>query len=145
MSIRPVSLSQHLFHQPSLKQVRTHKDMRGNLGFIEWTEIGFKIARVYYFFDIPCCDVMRGVHGHKKLTQFMLCLNGSFDVYLRYKGVDYNFTLSRPDEGLYIPPGTWRSLSNFSERAIGVVLASDVYKEDDYIYEFEEFLKFEQQ
>ena len=41
-----------------------------------------------------------------------------------------------------VPINTWRTLDDFSSGAVCLVLASEHYEEDDYIYDYEEFLKY---
>ena len=51
-------------------------------------------------------------------------------------------SLEKPYEGLYISNNIWREMYDFSSDAVLMVLASDVYKEEDYIRNYDEFLKF---
>lgn len=51
-------------------------------------------------------------------------------------------SLEKPYEGLYVPNDMWREMYNFSEGAVLLVFASDIYKEEDYIRDYDEFLKF---
>ncbi|WP_410529800.1 sugar 3,4-ketoisomerase [Tamlana sp. I1] len=119
------------------------KDYRGNLAVIEKEVIPFTIARVYYLFDVPSGSA-RGGHAHKNLTQFLVALSGSFDVVLK-DGKDQNrLTLNNPSKGLLIKPGIWRELENFSSGAVCLVLASNVYEEEDYIREFEAYQSYKQ-
>ncbi len=55
------------------------------------------------------------------------------------------FFLNRPYEGLLVRPGIWRDLNDFSSGAVCMVLASDVYKKEDYIRDYQEFLVFRKQ
>ena len=50
-------------------------------------------------------------------------------------------TLNRPYQGLYVVPGIWRELDNFSSGSVCLVLASEEYDEADYIRTYEEFQK----
>lgn len=52
------------------------------------------------------------------------------------------FFLNRPYQGLYVKPGMWRDLEDFSSGAVCMVLASDVYLASDYIRDYQEFLEF---
>ncbi len=115
------------------------KEPRGNLSIIENDTIPFAIKRVYYLYDVPS-GAERGGHAHKNLYQFLVATSGSFDVYL-HDGVSQNIiTLNRPHIGLLIKPGTWRELKNFSSGSVCLVVASEVYKETDYIRDFSDFL-----
>jgi len=104
-------------------------------------DLPFEIRRVYYIYDIPGGE-SRGGHAHKELHQLIIAASGSFDILLddgRNKKVVH---LNRPYLGLYIVPGIWRELINFSSGAISLVLASMKYDERDYIRNYKLFLKF---
>ena len=114
-------------------------DSRGNLTFIEQKgHIPFEIRRVYYLYDIPIGEV-RGKHAHIELEQVIISINGSFDVVLDDGFESKSFPLTSPDKGLYVAPGLWRVMENFSEDAVVLVLASHLYDEGDYIRDYEEF------
>ena len=115
-------------------------DPRGNLTFVEGGQhIPFDIKRVFYLYDVPTGE-SRGAHAHKTLYQFLVCLSGSFDVYLD-DGVDNDIRhLNRPWSGLLVPPMIWASEINFDAGSVCMVLASDVYIEEDYIRTHSEYL-----
>ena len=73
----------------------------------------------------------------------MVAVNGSFRVTLDDGNVKRTFILDRPYQALYIKPGIWRQLDNFSSGAVCMVMASELYDEDDYIRDYDEFLKYE--
>ncbi|WP_272023473.1 sugar 3,4-ketoisomerase [Olleya namhaensis] len=112
---------------------------RGNLSVIEKDCLDFDIKRVYYLYDVPS-DAYRGGHAHKALYQFLIPLSGSFDVILKDGKSTKTVTLNKPDKGLLIVPGIWRELENFSAGSVCLVLASDVYKEIDYIRDYNQFV-----
>ena len=114
------------------------EDRRGNLSVIEKDTIPFEIKRVYYLYDIPGGE-SRGGHAHKDLEQLIVSASGSFDVIVDDASIKKNFTLARPFVGLYVPPGLWRDLNNFSSGSICLVLASEIYIESDYIRDYNEF------
>jgi hypothetical protein len=114
-------------------------DARGNLTFIEQRrQVPFEIKRVYYVYDVPGGS-SRGGHAHKALEQFIIAANGSFDVALSDGENTERFHLNRSYCGLYIPPMTWRELDNFSSGSVCLVLASEMYDEDDYIRDYDVF------
>jgi len=117
------------------------EDRRGNLSVIEGDTIPFDINRVYYVYDIPS-GVERGGHAHKNLQQFLVALSGSFDVILNNGKQKSTITLNKPNVGLLIKSGIWRELKNFSSGAVCLVVASDVYIEEDYIRNLKEFKRF---
>lgn len=114
-------------------------DRRGNLTFIEGNvHIPFAIQRVYWLYDVPGGETRAG-HAHRRLEQVLIAASGSFDVSLADGESGEVFTLNRSYSGLYIPPMTWREISNFSSGAVCLALASLPYDEDDYYRDFEEF------
>lgn len=113
---------------------------QGNLTFVENSRhIPFDIKRVYYLYDVPGGSE-RGSHAHKQLHQFIVAMSGSFDVVLNDGRQEQRFHLNRSHYGLYVCPMMWRYLDNFSSGAVCLVLASDIYKEDDYIRNYDAFL-----
>lgn len=118
-------------------------DPRGNLTFVEGsTHIPFDIRRVYYLYDVPGGSD-RGEHAHKSLHQFMVAMSGSFDVHLSDGVHERRFHLNRSYYGLYICPMMWRRLDNFSSGSVCMVLASEKYDVNDYIRDYDQFLKYQ--
>jgi dTDP-4-dehydrorhamnose 3,5-epimerase-like enzyme len=124
-----------------LLEIPKIKEPRGNLSVIEKDIIPFEMKRVYYLYDVPSGSE-RGGHAHKKLKQFLIALSGSFNVVLNDGKEERIVTLNKPNEGLLIYPGIWRELNNFSSGSVSLVIASDVYEEDDYIRDFDEFITY---
>lgn len=115
------------------------QDERGSLSFIEsGAHISFDIKRIYYIYNVPDVKV-RGAHAHKQLQQLIIPISGSVDIELDDGFSKKSFHLNRPDQGLYVCPMIWRDLSNFSEHAICLVLASKTYDEHDYIRDYDVF------
>jgi dTDP-4-dehydrorhamnose 3,5-epimerase-like enzyme len=114
-------------------------DVRGNLSFIEENkQVPFEIKRIYYLYDVPS-GATRGGHAHKQLEQIIIALSGSFDVILDDGINKKTFFLNRPHYGLYIPPGIWRELENFSSNSVALSLVSNFYDESDYIRDYDTF------
>ena len=114
----------------------------GDLTFLESNKnIPFEIKRIFYMYNLKY-ELSRGAHAHKMLHQFIVPISGNFYVSLN-DGIHKKeeFFLSKPNEGLYIPPMTWTDLYKFSIDAIVLVLASDFFFEDDYIRNFDSFLE----
>jgi dTDP-4-dehydrorhamnose 3,5-epimerase-like enzyme len=117
-------------------------DRRGNLSFFEnGRQIPFEIKRSYWIYDVPGGET-RGGHAYKTLQEIVIALSGSFDVHVEGSGFNEIFSLNRSYNALYLPPGTWRSLQNFSTNAVCLVAASDIYKEEDYIRDYAQFKSF---
>lgn len=119
-----------------------HSERKGNLTVVENGEtLPFDVKRVYYLYDVPGGE-SRGAHAHKELSQLIVAASGSFTVTLDDGKNKRSFFLNRPYQGLYVKPGLWRDLVDFSSGAVAMVLASDVYLQSDYIRSYEEFIKF---
>jgi len=100
----------------------------------------FDVKRVYYLYDVPGGSD-RGGHAHKALRQLIVAASGSFDVIIDDGKNKKIVQLNRPYYGLLIVPGIWREIVNFSSGAICLVLASERYDADDYVREYNEFIK----
>ena len=119
-----------------------HSDRRGNLSVVQNREtVPFDVKRVYYLYDVPGGE-SRGSHAHKELSQLIIAASGSFRVTLDDGNVKRSFILNRPYQGLYVKPGIWRDLDDFSSGAVCMVLASEIYQEADYIRDYQDFLEF---
>lgn len=116
-------------------------DERGNLSFIEeLNHIPFQIKRIYWIYDVPGGEV-RGGHAYKTLHEFIVALSGSFDVILDDGKTKQTYSLNRSYYGLYVPNMVWRSIENFSTNSLCMILASEKYDENDYLRDYEEFIK----
>ena len=121
---------------------RHHSDRKGNLTVVEnGKTLPYDVKRVYYLYDVPGGE-NRGAHAHKELSQLIIAASGSFTVTLDDGKCKRTFFLNRPYQGLYVKPGMWRDLEDFSSGAVCMVLASDVYLKEDYIRDYQEFLDF---
>ena len=119
-----------------------HSDRKGNISVVENSkDVPFDVKRTYYLYDVPGGE-SRGGHAHRELRQLIVAASGSFTVTLDDGNVKRTFTLNRPYQGLYIVPGIWRTLDDFSSGAVCLVLASQGYDEADYIRDYQEFLKY---
>lgn len=124
----------------SVIELAKNHHQKGNISVVENnTEVPFSIKRIYYLYDIPGGED-RGAHAHKELKQLVIAASGSFDIILDDGNVKRSITLNRPYVGLLIVPGIWRELINFSSGAICMVLASELYDENDYTRDYNEFL-----
>lgn len=119
-----------------------HGDERGQLVALEeFKDIPFEIKRVYYMYDtLP--NVTRGYHAHKNLKQILICIHGSCKIRLDNGKEKKVVPLEKPYEGVYVDNNMWREMYDFSEDAVLLVLASELYDENDYIRDYDEFLKF---
>lgn len=121
---------------------RHHSDRKGNLTVVEnGKTLPFNVKRVYYLYDVPGGE-SRGAHAHKELEQLIIAASGSFKVTLDDSKVKRTFFLNRPYQGLYVKPGMWRDLEDFSSGAVCMVLASEVFQAEDYIRSYQDFVSF---
>ncbi len=119
-----------------------HSDRKGNLSVVEnGKTVPFDVKRVYYLYDVPGGEC-RGGHAHKELSQLIVAASGSFTVTLDDGKVKRTILLNRPYQGLYVVPGIWRTLDDFSSGAVCLVLASHAYDEEDYIREYSDFMDY---
>lgn len=119
-----------------------HGDARGMLVAAELhKELPFEIKRIYYIYDVQP-GVHRGFHAHKSLEQIMICIHGSCKILLDDGTEKETVVLDKPYEGLYVPKGMWREMYAFSPDAVLLVLASELYSEEDYIRDYDEFQAF---
>lgn len=119
-----------------------HGDERGQLVALEeLIDIPFEIKRVYYMYD-TLEGVRRGYHAHKALEQILICIHGSCKILLDDGTEKEIVPLDNPYEGLYVSNAMWREMFDFSPDAVLMVLASEYYTEDDYIRDYDEFLKY---
>ena len=117
-------------------------DPRGNLTVAEGLKnVPFDIKRVYWLYDITAGEG-RGGHTHKQIKQLLIAVSGSFHVTLDNGKEKQTYLLNHPYQALLIDTGIWRTLDDFSSGAVCVVLASDWYEEEDYIYDYNDFLKY---
>ena len=115
------------------------EDYRGNIAVIEKDVVPFDIKRVYYLYDVPS-SAKRGGHANKDQIELLIALSGSFDVILKDGKTTQTVTLNKPDKGLLIKTNVWRELENFSSGSVCLVVVSDVFKEEDYIRNYDDYL-----
>ena len=127
--------------QPRIVKLPKISDPRGNLSVIEeFKDIPFKIERTYWIYDVPGGET-RGGHAFKQTEELIIALSGSFDVTVDDGREKIVFNLNRSYYGLYVPKGMWREMENFSTNSLALVLSSTKYDANDYIRDYEEFLK----
>ena len=104
-------------------------------------EIPFEIKRVYYINNLENCVSIRGHHAHKKLEQVIFCISGSFVLSLDDGETKQDVNMFRDNVGVVLKPGLWHTMRDFSCNCILLVFASDVFRESDYIRDYDEFLE----
>ncbi|WP_127717868.1 FdtA/QdtA family cupin domain-containing protein [Halobacteriovorax sp. HLS] len=115
-------------------EIQNINDTRGNLSIIE-DQLGFSIARVFYIHQVPK-EAVRGEHAHKKTQMALISVSGDCEIEVHKKGNEItNFKLDCPTKCLYIDPSDWHLMKNFSSDCVLLVLASEKYDKEDYIFE----------
>lgn len=123
---------------------RHHSQRKGDISVVEgYREIPFDINRIYYLYDVPGGE-NRGGHAHKNLYQLIVAVSGCFTVVLDDVVQKKTFVLNRPYKGLLVKPGIWRTVEDFSSGSVCMVLASDYYDENDYIRNYNDYIKYRQ-
>lgn len=116
-------------------------DLRGNLTVAEQLRnVPFEVKRVYWTYDVPGGE-SRGGHAHKECLECIIAVSGSFIVTLDNGERRKAFHLNHPWQGLLINTMVWRTLDDFSSGAVCLVLASELFEEEDYIRKYENFLQ----
>jgi len=120
-------------------------DRRGNLTVAEENRnIPFDIKRVYWVYDVPGGEC-RGGHAHKTCLEFIVAVSGSFTVTLDNGKEKKTFLLNHPYQGLLVDTDIWRTLDDFSSGAVCMVMASELFEEEDYIRDYDEFIRYKTQ
>lgn len=116
-------------------------DLRGNLCVAEWErDLPFTPRRVFLVYDVPNAKV-RGEHAHKACHQFLVCVKGSVSVIADDGEHREEYVLDQPWRGLHLPPRVWGIQYKYSPDAVLMVFASHTYDADDYIRDYDEFLR----
>lgn len=125
----------------TLYKIPKATDIRGDLSYIEYEkQIPFIVKRTFAVYNVPGKEV-RGEHAHKKCEQFLVCLQGSLSVVVDDGRNRAEIPISSKEIGIYIPPMVWGVQYKYSSDAILLVLASHPYKSEDYIRDYQQFLK----
>jgi dTDP-4-dehydrorhamnose 3,5-epimerase-like enzyme len=120
--------------EPRLIWLETHREERGILTTItpgEGTIVPFDVKRVFYVYGVPLQEV-RGGHAHKTCHQLLVAVGGMVLVKM---GNGKEHLLNDPQYGLYIPPGNTTRMIFLTKTACLLVLASEPYDPDDYVYD----------
>ncbi len=144
VSQEAVSLAEAELPKLRAKGARLHRlplivDLRGALTFGEiQKQLPFTPKRFFVVYDVPNVEV-RGEHAHKELHEFLVCLKGSCSIMLDDGEYRDEVVLDTPTVGLHVPPKLWRVHYKYSAGALTLVLASDIYKAEDYIRDYQQF------
>ena len=125
----------------SLLPLPTHVDLRGTLTVTEFgQDLPFTPQRCFLVYDVPSKHV-RGEHAHRVCQQFLVFVQGSASIMLDNGHVRRGVVLDSPNIGLYLPAMIWATLYRYSEDAVMLAYASEPYDSDDYIRDYNQFLR----
>ena len=125
----------------TLHNLRQVVDMRGSLSVAELGhDVPFIPLRYFLIYDVPSTEG-RGEHAHLQCAQFLVAIKGSLHVIADDGHCREEFVLNKPSQGLLLPSMTWGIQYNYSPDAVLLVLASDHYDPNDYIRNYDNFLK----
>lgn len=128
-----------------LIELKEIKSPGGSLSFFEFEkELSFKIKRIYYIYNFSEQN-RRGFHAHKKLKQVMFCPHGKIEVEFNNGKEKEKYLLDSPTKILIVEKGYWREFVSLEEGSILCVGASDIYDENDYIRNYDDYLKWEEE
>jgi dTDP-4-dehydrorhamnose 3,5-epimerase-like enzyme len=117
------------------------RDMRGSLSVAEYGKyLPFIPKRYFLVFDVVSKEI-RGEHAHKELHQFLVCIRGSCSVVVDDGTNSEEIVLNTPGVAIHIPPMVWGIQYKYSQDAVLLVLASDIYRPEDYIRDYDEFIQ----
>ncbi len=117
-------------------------DPRGNLTVAEqMINVPFDIKRVYWVYDIPAGE-NRGGHAHKQCRELIIAASGSFTVTVDDGRGKRTFLMNHPYQGLLVETDVWRTLDDFSSGAVCLVIASELFEEEDYIRDYDDYLEY---
>lgn len=100
----------------------------------------FSIKRIYYIFDV-FKNAVRGKHAHKTTKQVLFCIQGSITIVLDNGKDKEAITLNKPNQGLFLDKMMWHEMVAFKEGTVLLVVASDIYKPEDYIRDYRKYLE----
>lgn len=115
-----------------LVNLDTHTDSRGNLTVIE-DVLPFPIKRVFYIYGVD--ESVRGGHRHHKTIQAAVCIQGECKIFNNDGKTEDVFHLNTPSKCVILEPSDWHKMYDFSPNAILMVLASEKFNQQDYIFE----------
>jgi WxcM-like protein len=128
-------------NRPALVRLSLTADARGELCFGEWgRELPFEPKRFFSIRAVPP-TATRGDHAHRRQQQLLVCLEGACTLRVDDGESQQSFRLDSPAVAVHAPPLTWCTLTDFAPGSVLLVLASDRYDADEYIRDYQEFLR----
>ena len=124
-----------------LFEIKPFSDEDGFLAVIEEEkQIPFKIRRIFYEYGVDR-NSLRGKHANRKSRFCLVAVSGSCDVIVEDGISKVIYVLDKPYKVLYLDKMVWKTMTNFSKDCVVLVLSDSLYDKDEYIRDFEDFLK----
>ncbi len=116
-------------------------DERGNLVVVEGgSAIPFDIKRIFYIYGSDS-EVVRGSHANLRSEFVMINVAGTSKVKVD-NGIESRIIeLDRPRMGLYLKNNVWKEMYDFSPDSVLLVLSNEHYDPEEYIRDYETYLK----
>lgn len=125
----------------TVRRLPTVPDLRGHLSFGEFEkQIPFPVKRFFFIYNVPSREI-RGEHAHWKNHQFLICVKGTVNALVDNGKEREEFVLDGPSIGLHIPPLIWGTQYKYTADAVLLAFASRGYEAEDYIRDYDQFLK----
>jgi dTDP-4-dehydrorhamnose 3,5-epimerase-like enzyme len=117
----------------------SYSDTRGTLSVLEARDLlDFEFRRVFYIYGLRKGD-HRGGHAHRATHQALISIHGRFRVTLDDGENTESVLLESPESVLWLDPMVWVDLTCEEDDSALVVLASEPYREEDYIRDRDTF------
>ncbi len=120
-----------------IDDIKSFCDHRGELLPIYQSHVPFLIKRLFYISGVSK-ETLRGGHAHKTTKQYLICISGSLEVYLKTDSLKETYSLTK-NQGIYIPELVWDEQKFLELNTTILVLCSTDFNEKDYIRNFQEF------
>lgn len=132
----------HNINKVQMLEFPQRGDERGHLVIIEGNKnIPFEIKRAFYIYGSDS-DVVRGQHANRKSEFVLINVAGKSKVKVKDgEGNEAIFCLNRPHTGIYLPTMVWKDMYDFSQDSVLLVFASTHYDAEEYIRDYDEFVK----
>lgn len=117
-------------------------DKRGHLVIVEGKQdVPFEIKRAFYIYGSDQ-TVVRGQHANRESEFVLINVAGKSKVKVKDgEGNEAIYCLNRPHTGIYLPTMVWKEMYDFSPDSVLLVLASTHYNSQEYIRDFDDFVK----
>lgn len=120
-------------------------DIRGGMIAITGEEdVPFAIKRIFYSYKTGR-DEVRGNHANIRSSFVMISVSGSCIVEVDEgncgSGCRTGYLLDSPEKALFIGKGLWKTMREFSEDNVLLVLSDCAYDPDEYIRDYDDYLK----